>query len=72
MAVRGARRGRQGEVTVGGAAATQADTLLWNDLATIPLWQYPQVTAYSDNVRGVRPNPTQQGLTWNLETWTVN
>ena len=52
--------------------ANQADAQLWDDLATIPLWQYPQVTAYSDNVHGVRPNPTQQGLTWNIETWTLN
>jgi peptide/nickel transport system substrate-binding protein len=52
--------------------ANQADTQLWNDLATIPLWQYPQVTAYSDHVHGVRPNPTQQGLTWNIETWTLS
>jgi peptide/nickel transport system substrate-binding protein len=52
------------------AAANEADTVLWDDVATIPLWQYPQVTAYSNDVRGVKPNPTQQGLTWNLETWS--
>ncbi len=52
------------------AAANHADTLLWDDVASIPLWQFPQVTAFANDVHGVRPNPTQQGLTWNVETWT--
>ncbi len=54
------------------AAANQADTLLWDDLATIPLWRYPEVVAYSDDVHGVVHNPTAQGLTWNVETWSTS
>jgi peptide/nickel transport system substrate-binding protein len=50
-------------------AANEADAALWDDVVTIPLWQYPQVTAYSDKVHGVQPNPTRQGLTWNVATW---
>ena len=53
-------------------AANRADTLLWQDLATVPLYQAPAVVAWADNVHGVRPNPTYQGLTWNVETWTVS
>ena len=52
-------------------AANRADSLLWDDLATIPLWQVPLVTAYSNDVTGVKPNPTYQGLTWNIETWSL-
>jgi peptide/nickel transport system substrate-binding protein len=54
------------------ANANDVDTMLWSDLATIPLWRLPQVTAYSDHVQGVKPNPTDQGLTWNIETWTLS
>jgi ABC-type transport system substrate-binding protein len=50
--------------------ANRADALLWDDLATIPLYQLPGVAAWTNNIRGVRPNG--QGLTWNLETWTVS
>jgi len=53
-------------------AANRADTLLWEDLATLPLYQTPAVVAWAKNVHGIRPNPTFQGLTWNVETWTVS
>jgi peptide/nickel transport system substrate-binding protein len=51
--------------------ANQADTLIWDDLATIPLFQFPEVVAYADNVSGVLYNPTQSGLTWNDNVWDV-
>jgi len=53
-------------------AANRADTLLWDDVATIPLYQHPSVAAWAENVHGVRPNPTYQGITWNVETWTAS
>jgi peptide/nickel transport system substrate-binding protein len=53
-------------------AANRADTILWDDLATIPLYQSPSVAAWTDDVHGVHPNPTFQGLTWNVESWTVS
>jgi len=49
----------------------EADTLLWDDVATIPLWRLPSVVASSDRVSGVVPNPTDQSLTWNVETWSL-
>jgi len=52
------------------AAANELDTALWDDLATIPLWRLPAVVAHTDAVTGVKPNPTDQSLTWNIETWT--
>jgi peptide/nickel transport system substrate-binding protein len=53
------------------ATANRADAIIWDDLATIPLWQYPLVTAYDSKVIGVRPNPTFQGLTWNVGSWSL-
>jgi peptide/nickel transport system substrate-binding protein len=53
------------------ALANEADTLLWNDLATIPLWRLPAVVAHGDKVTGVRPNPTDQSITWNLASWSL-
>ena len=53
-------------------AANRADALLWDDVATIPLYQLPAAIAWTDHLHGVKPNPTYQGLTWNVETWTVS
>jgi peptide/nickel transport system substrate-binding protein len=49
--------------------ANQIDTILWEDLATIPLYSHPGVTAYDDTVTGVISNPSQNGLTWNSRDW---
>ena len=53
------------------AVANEADSVLWEDLATIPLWRLPAVVASSNRVAGVKPNPTDQSITWNLETWSL-
>jgi len=45
--------------------------LIWGDLATIPLFQFPDVVAFNDNVKNVVYNPTQFGLTWNDNAWAV-
>jgi ABC-type transport system substrate-binding protein len=52
-------------------AANQADKLIWGDLGTIPLFQFPDLVAYSDKVTGVVYNPTQFGITWNDNKWAV-
>ena len=49
--------------------ANQIDTILWEDLATIPLYSHPGVTACDDTVTGVISNPSQNGLTWNARDW---
>jgi peptide/nickel transport system substrate-binding protein len=51
--------------------ANDADKLIWGDLATIPLFQFPDVVAFNDNVKNVVYNPTQFGLTWNDNAWAV-
>ena len=45
------------------------DALLWNDLATLPLFAYPALVATSVDVQGVTVNPTITGAGWNLGDW---
>ncbi len=52
------------------ALANETDTVLWADLPTIPLWRLPAVVAHTNTISGVTANPTDQSLTWNIETWT--
>jgi peptide/nickel transport system substrate-binding protein len=47
----------------------QIDKLLWDQMATLPLYQKPTFIAYSSNVKGPQDNPTQQGPLWNAFTW---
>jgi peptide/nickel transport system substrate-binding protein len=49
----------------------QVDALLWDQMATLPLYQKPTFIAYSSNVSGIKDNPTQAGPLWNASTWTV-
>lgn len=48
----------------------QIETILWDDLATIPGFSFPGVLATTEDVAGVEFNPTQAGLTWNASEWT--
>jgi len=52
--------------------ANEIDTILWEDLATIPVFTFPNLLAYSENAGGLVANPAQNGLTWNAEQWTVS
>ena len=54
------------------AAYNKADVTLWNDLPTLPLYQKPQYAAWTSNVHNVLVNPTQAGINWNAEKWTIN
>jgi peptide/nickel transport system substrate-binding protein len=49
----------------------QIDKLLWDQMATLPLYQKPTFIAYSSSATGVVDNPTQQGPLWNANTWAV-
>ena len=52
------------------AIVTDIETILWNDLATIPGFSFPGVLATTEDAAGVEYNPTQAGLTWNANEWT--
>ncbi len=47
----------------------QIETILWNDLATIPVFSFPGIVATAADAEGVVYNPTQAGLTWNAYEW---
>jgi peptide/nickel transport system substrate-binding protein len=49
----------------------EIDKLLWDQMATLPLYQKPTYIAYSSTVEGVQDNPTQAGPLWNASTWSV-
>jgi ABC-type transport system substrate-binding protein len=49
----------------------QVETILWDDLMSIPLFTFPGIVAYSTNSQGVVYNASQAGLTWNMEDWTI-
>ncbi|MFI6507995.1 ABC transporter family substrate-binding protein [Streptosporangium sp. NPDC050855] len=43
---------------------------LWSDLATIPLFQHPGLSAWDETLRNVVPNPAQSTVTWNMDRWS--
>ncbi|WP_222192213.1 ABC transporter family substrate-binding protein [Modestobacter italicus] len=49
----------------------QIDALLWDQMATIPLYQKPTFIAYQSSIEGVQDNPTEAGPLWNSQTWTI-
>jgi glutathione transport system substrate-binding protein len=49
----------------------QIDALLWEQLATIPLYQKPTFIAHQSSITGVEDNPSQAGPLWNSETWAT-
>ena len=49
----------------------EIDAIVWDDLATIPLFQFADLVANSDKVQNVVANPTQQDITWNAPKWSL-
>lgn len=47
--------------------ANDADAILWEEMATIPLYQKPTFTAWSSDYEGIEPNATLAGPLWNSE-----
>jgi peptide/nickel transport system substrate-binding protein len=48
----------------------QVDTLLWEDVITIPLYQFPDFQAYQTNINNVVYNGSL-GVTWNANEWSI-
>ncbi len=48
-----------------------AETILAEEVFSVPLFARPQHLLHSNKVRGALRNPTLQGGTWNAETWSV-
>ncbi|WP_420453357.1 ABC transporter family substrate-binding protein [Ilumatobacter sp.] len=51
--------------------ANEIDTILWENLATIPVFTFPGVAAYADDAENVIYNPSQNGLTFNASQWQI-
>jgi peptide/nickel transport system substrate-binding protein len=47
----------------------QVDTILWKDMATLPLFEAAQLYAWSNNYGNIIPNPTNFGVPWNAQIW---
>ncbi|MEU0518960.1 ABC transporter family substrate-binding protein [Streptosporangium sp. NPDC006007] len=45
---------------------------LWADVATIPLFQHPGLSAWDEAIRNVVPNPAQSTITWNMDRWSLS
>jgi peptide/nickel transport system substrate-binding protein len=50
----------------------KADAILWQNMVTRPLYQKPQFFAWSNTLKGVLPNTSSVGVTWNAENWTIS
>ncbi len=48
----------------------QIDAILWEDMATLPLFQFQEMVAYSDTVSNVIFNGPL-GVTWNANEWAL-
>ena len=53
------------------ADANAADALLWEQMATLPLFQKPTLVAYDSALRGVQNNASQSGVLWNSDDWSL-
>ena len=49
----------------------KAETILANDVISIPMYVRPTFLINNRSVTGPISNPTQQGSTWNAERWTT-
>jgi peptide/nickel transport system substrate-binding protein len=61
----------QPDVAKQGDLIKQVEKVLWDDLATIPLFAHPGVEAHATNVDGVKFQPSQTQITWNMNEWDL-
>jgi peptide/nickel transport system substrate-binding protein len=63
----------QALTTIDPATATtlynQVDAQLWNDMATLPLFQDPDLFGWSSNYGNIIPNTSNVGIPWNASAW---
>ena len=49
----------------------QASEIMAEDLPLVPLYQRPNIYAYSESLKGPNNNPTEAGPFWNVEEWSI-
>jgi peptide/nickel transport system substrate-binding protein len=57
--------------TKAAAVYNKVDGLLWKDMATLPLFQQPQLFGWSTKYGNVDPNTSNTGIPWNASQWGV-
>ena len=50
---------------------TQADTQLWDDMVSLPLFAEPTVLVWSRTIGGVNAMPRSTSLLWFAQLWAV-
>ena len=50
---------------------TQADTQLWDDMVSLPLFAEPTALVWSRTIGGVTPMPRSNSLLWFAQLWAV-
>ncbi len=50
---------------------TDAESLLWGDMPTIPLFATPRTVAFGNGMQGGIVNPTKAGAGWNMDRWVL-
>lgn len=48
---------------------SQIGTILWSDVASIPLFTFPGLEAHSADIEGPTFQPAQSQQTWNMQSW---
>jgi peptide/nickel transport system substrate-binding protein len=62
---------RQLNSTTAGVDYAAADTQLWDDVVTLPLFTEPSALVWSRRVAGVQPVPVGPSLLWYAQYWAV-
>jgi peptide/nickel transport system substrate-binding protein len=57
--------------TTSTALITAADTELWADAPSVPLFQQPVTLVHSTDIRAVSDSPTWAGVFWDAESWVI-
>jgi peptide/nickel transport system substrate-binding protein len=55
--------------TTAASLYNQADALLWKDMATLPLFEQPDLYTWSSTYGNIEPNPSNWGVPWNAAAW---
>ncbi len=50
----------------------EIDGLLWSDMATLPLFQNPDLFGWSSNFAHIVPNTSNVGIPWNASSWCAS
>lgn len=49
----------------------EIDSILWKDMATLPLFQQPSLYGWSTSYTGIVPNTSTLGIPWNAQDWAA-